>query len=373
MSFDGLNCHMGNIFELSDAKTRSISAEHKTGEKGGGGREDVSRAEDGTPTGPARDLGLGWKTRPSEPVEPGQILELADIKGPGAIQQIWMTPTGAYRNLILRIYWDKEAQPAVECPVGDFFASAFTSYEVFAPISSLAVCVNPGNAFNCYWPMPFRKHCRITLTNIGEEHCGLYYQVNYALNDVPEDAAYFHAQFRRTNPVPYKKVYTILDGVRGKGHYVGTYMAWGLNNTGWWGEGEIKFYLDGDIPRGKTVDESVAEHGGDCFPTICGTGTEDYFGGAWSFGKNFSAPFMGYPLGNSDSTPGTRHGLYRFHIMDPIRFETDLRVTMQALGWGTDTRYRPLQDDISSVAYWYQSEPHGAFPALPERDLLTVR
>ena len=120
MSFDGLNCHMGNIFELSDAKTRSISAEHKTGEKGGGGREDVSRAKDGTPTGPARDLGLGWKTRPSESVEPGQILELADIKGPGAIQQIWMTPTGAYRNLILRIYWDKEAQPAVECPVGDF-------------------------------------------------------------------------------------------------------------------------------------------------------------------------------------------------------------------------------------------------------------
>ena len=162
------------VFELSDAKTRSISAEHKTGEKGGGGREDVSRAKDGTPTGPARDLGLGWKTRPSESVEPGQILELADIKGPGAIQQIWMTPTGAYRNLILRIYWDKEAQPAVECPVGDFFASAFTSYEVFAQISSLAVCVNPGNAFNCYWPMPFRNHCRITLANIGEEHCEVY-------------------------------------------------------------------------------------------------------------------------------------------------------------------------------------------------------
>jgi hypothetical protein len=382
MSFDGLNCHMGNIFELSDAKTRSISAEHKTGEKGGGGREDVSRAEDGTPTGPARDLGLGWKTRPSEPVEPGQILVLADIKGPGAIQQIWMTPTGAYRNLILRIYWDKEAQPAVECPVGDFFASAFTSYEVFAPISSLAVCVNPGNAFNCYWPMPFRKHCRITLTNIGEEHCGLYYQVNYALNDVPEDAAYFHAQFRRTNPVPYKKVYTILDGVRGKGHYVGTYMAWGLNNTGWWGEGEIKFYLDGDIPRGKTVDESVAEHGGDCFPTICGTGTEDYFCGSYAFQnktagqyQEFNTPYAGVPhIVRPDGyyKSQTRFSMYRWHIPDPIRFEEDLAVTIQDIGWRSGRRFLPLQDDIASVAYWYQTLPTAQFPTLPDRDALEI-
>ncbi len=382
MSFDGLNCHMGNIFELSDAKTRSISAEHKTGEKGGGGREDVSRAEDGTPTGPARDLGLGWKTRPSESVEPGQILELADIKGPGAIQQIWMTPTGAYRNLILRIYWDKEAQPAVECPVGDFFASAFTSYEVFAQISSLAVCVNPGNAFNCYWPMPFRNHCRITLANIGEEHCEVYYQVNYALNHVPEDAAYFHAQFRRTNPVPYEKVYTILDGVRGKGHYVGTYMAWGLNNTGWWGEGEIKFYLDGDIPRGKTVDESVAEHGGDCFPTICGTGTEDYFCGSYAFQnktagqyQEFNTPYAGVPhIVRPDGyyKSQTRFSMYRWHIPDPIRFEEDLAVTIQDIGWRSGQRFLPLQDDIASVAYWYQTLPTAQFPTLPDRDALEI-
>jgi hypothetical protein len=315
-------------------------------------------------------------------VEPGQILELADIKGPGAIQQIWMTPTGAYRNLILRIYWDKEAQPAVECPVGDFFASAFTSYEVFAQISSLAVCVNPGNAFNCYWPMPFRNHCRITLANIGEEHCEVYYQVNYALNHVPEDAAYFHAQFRRTNPVPYEKVYTILDGVRGKGHYVGTYMAWGLNNTGWWGEGEIKFYLDGDIPRGKTVDESVAEHGGDCFPTICGTGTEDYFCGSYSFQnkttgqyQEFNTPYAGVPhIVRPDGyyKSQTRFSMYRWHIPDPIRFEEDLAVTIQDIGWRSGRRFLPLQDDIASVAYWYQTLPTAQFPTLPDRDALEI-
>jgi len=382
MGFDGLNCHMGNIFELSDAKTRSISAENKSGEKGGGGREDVPRTKDGLLTGPARDLGQGWKTRPYELLAPGQTLELADIEGPGAIQQIWMTPTGSYRDLILRIFWDEEEHPGVECPVGDFFASAFTNSQVFAQISSLAVCVNPGNAFNCYWPMPFRKRCRISMTNIGEESGDVYYQINYALNDVPDDAAYFHAQFRRINPLPYGRVYTILDEVRGRGHYVGTYMGWGLNNTGWWGEGEIKFYMDGDIPIGKTVDESVAEHGGDCFPTICGTGTEDYFCGSYAFlnkekgqYQEFDTPYAGVPhivRPNGVYASQTRFSMYRWHISDPIRFEEDLAVTMQAIGWRSGRRFLPLQDDISSVAFWYQTLPATPFPALPDREDLEI-
>jgi hypothetical protein len=215
--------------------------------------------------------------------------------------------------------------------------------------------------------MPFRKGARITLTNIADEQMTLYYQINYTETDVPDDVAYFHAQFRRTNPLPYKSVYTLLDGVKGRGQYVGTYMAWGVNNSGWWGEGEIKFYMDGD----------------DEYPTICGTGTEDYFCGSYNFdvGKDnggyreFTTPYAGLPqVIRPDGlyASQTRFGLYRWHIMDPIRFENDLRVTIQALGWRSGGRYLPMQDDIASVVYWYQTLPSAPFPALPERDYLEI-
>ncbi len=358
MPFDGLAVNLGNLHLLSDAKTRSISPENLSGDKGKGGL-----ATDGTGARCARDLGQGWKISPSIKVEPGQTLEMANIAGPGAIQHIWLTPTGHWRFSILRIYWDDQSQPSVECPVGDFFACGWQKY---AQVSSLAVCVNPGSAFNCYWPMPFRKRCRITLTNIADEPMTVYYQIDYALANVPTDAAYFHAQFRRTNPLPYKQVYTIVDGIQGKGHYVGTYIAWGVNNTGWWGEGEIKFYLDGDRD----------------WPTICGTGTEDYFCGSYNFEnqsthqyQEFSTPYSGLaqvirPDGVYQSQQ--RFGLYRWHITDPLRFEKDLRVTIQALGWRSGQRYLPLQDDIASVAFWYQTLPTPAFPTLPEKDALEV-
>jgi len=206
----------------------------------------------------------------------------------------------------------------------------------------------------------------MTMTNIGLQEMVLYYQIDYALTEVPEDAAYFHAQFRRKNPLPYKEVYTILDGVKGKGHYVGTYLAWGVNNNGWWGEGEIKFYIDGD----------------DEYPTICGTGTEDYFGGSYNFEnpkthqyQEFTTPYSGLPqIIRPDGLYRSqmRFGLYRWHIMDPIRFENDIRVTIQALGWRSGGRYLPLQDDIASVAYWYQTLPTAKFPELPDRDYLEV-
>ncbi len=230
---------------LVPAKSRSISAENPTGEPGGGGRHV-------DPEHPcSRELGVGWKVRPCMDIKPGQTFTMADIAGPGTIKSMWMTPAGLpYRDVILRVYWDGQDQPSVQCPLGDFFASAFTSFDQFAPLNSLPVCVNPGNAFNCYWPMPFRKHCRMTIENRHpDKNLRLFYQVNYELGDVPEDAAYFHAQFRRVNPLPYRRVYTIAEGVAGRGHYAGTYLAWGLNNNGWWGEGEIKFYLDDDIPE----------------------------------------------------------------------------------------------------------------------------
>jgi hypothetical protein len=357
--FNGLGTHLGNLSRLSSAQTRSISPENFSGAKGAGGM-----ASEGTGAQAAHELGHGWKLSPSVSIGPGACHELADIQDSGAIQHIWLTPTGNWRYSILRIYWDDQEHPSVECPVGDFFACGWGKY---AQLSSLAVCVNPGSAFNSYWEMPFRKRCRITLTNIADEAMTLYYQITYALTDVPADAAYFHAQFRRTNPLPYKEVYRILDGVSGQGHYVGTYMAWGVNNSGWWGEGEIKFYLDGD-------DEA---------PTICGTGTEDYFCGSYNFDvgkenggyREFTTPYAGLPqvlrpdgLYQSQA----RFGMYRWHITDPIRFQQDLRVTIQALGWRSGRRYLPLQDDIASVAYWYQTLPSAPFPELPDRDGLEI-
>jgi len=357
--FNGLGVHLGNLSRLSSARTRSISPENFTGEKGRGGM-----ATDGTGAHCAKDLGQGWKISPSIRVAPGECRTLAAIDGPGAVQHIWMTPTGHWRYAILRIYWDGQDAPSVECPVGDFFACGWGKY---AQLSSLAVCVNPGSAFNSYWEMPFRKDCRITLTNIADEEMTLYYQIDYALTDVPDDAAYFHAQFRRVNPLPYKEVYPILDGVQGAGQYVGTYLAWGVNNSGWWGEGEIKFYLDGDAE----------------FPTICGTGTEDYFCGSYNFDvgkenggyREFTTPYSGLPqVIRPDGlySSQTRFGMYRWHLPDPIRFERDLRVNIQALGWRSGRRYLPLQDDIASVAYWYQTLPTAPFPALPDRDHLEV-
>jgi hypothetical protein len=354
--FNGLYLNLGNLARLSHAKSRSISPENFTGEKGKAGM-----SVDGLAKNAARDLGQGWKVSPFIQIQPKETFVLAEIKGPGAIQQIWMTPSGKWRFSILRFYWDGEKEPSVEVPVGDFFACGWGQ---FAQVSSIPICVNPGSGLNSYWVMPFRKSCKITMENINDEKMTLYYQINYTLTDVPEDAAYFHAQFRRTNPLPYKSDYTIVDGIKGWGHYVGTYICWQSNNTGWWGEGEIKFFIDGD--KG--------------FPTICGTGTEDYFCGSYCFTekgkyKEFTTPYSGMPQAISPDgqwQSQQRFGLYRWHIMDPVRFEEDLKVTIQALGWRSGGRYLPLQDDISSVAVWYQQEPHAKFPPLPSKDELEI-
>jgi Protein of unknown function (DUF2961) len=349
---------MAALSRLSDARSRSISAENPTGEPGGG-----ARATDGVAAEAARDLGPGWKVSPYAVVDPGETYELADIAGPGSIQQIWMTPDAPPRTLVLRVFWDGQETPSVECPLGDFFASGWGE---FAQVSSLAVCVNPRNGYNCYWEMPFRGHCRMTVENLGTDPATLYYQVNFQLTEIPADAAYFHAQFRRVNPLPYQQEYVMLDRVEGQGHYVGTAVCWGVNNNGWWGEGELKFFLDED-----------EDH-----PTICGTGTEDYFGGAWAFDvggayRPFTSPYSGMPLvihpdGSDVNRTQTRVGLYRWHLTDPIRFGSRLRVTMQALGWRSGGRYLPLRDDIASVAYWYQTLPTTPFPVLPDRDALEI-
>ena len=364
MSFSSLNNNMMSLSFLNDGESRSISPENFNAEKGKGGM-----SSDGCAEKEARELGVGWKVSPYVKIASDSEFTLADIDGSGVIQQIWLTPVGAdWRFCILRFYWDDQDNHSVECPVGDFFACGWGQY---AQINSLAVCVNPGSALNSYWQMPFRKRCRITITNMDENELLLYYQINYSLCKIPEECSYFHAQFRRVNPLPYKEIYTIVDNIKGQGHYVGTYMCWGVNNNGWWGEGEIKFYIDGDKE----------------FPTICGTGTEDYFCGSYNFEnpytklyQDYTGPYAGLPQiirpdPKNDYNCQMRFGMYRWHITDPVRFKNDLKITIQALGWRMEKgerKYLPLQDDISSVAFWYQTLPTVDFPKLPEKDYLEI-
>ncbi len=352
---------LDHLYQLKDAKTRSISPENFTGEKGKGG---MATLEEGSAAWAARDLGQGWKVNPYVHVEPGAMFTLANIEDSGIINHIWMTPVGDYRLMILRFFWDDETEASVEVPVGDFFAAGWGMGNE-PRISSLAMCVNPRSGFNSYWQMPFRKGCKITLENLSEKRATVYYQIDYSLEVVPVNTPYFHAQFRRTNPLSAKDVYTIVDGIKGRGNYVGTYLAHGSNSSGWWGEGEIKFYLDGDVE----------------FPTICGTGEEDYFCGSYGYAErmvdgksvfeNFSSPYSGFFQVPHEGAQ-RRFGQYRWHITDPIRFESDLRITIQSLGWQGEEGYLALEDDLASVAYWYQLEPHNPFPVLPTPEQLII-
>lgn len=347
-----------DYFQLSDRKSRSISAENFTGEKGKGGM-----AREGFGQEYARDLGIGWKVSPAIWVEPGETVSLAHIQGQGSIRHIWIVDSCKYnRQLVLRIYWDGREYPSVEAPLCDFFACA--DYQTYAQLTSAQVCVNPKRAFNCYWEMPFYSQCRITLENLHTESVAVFYQIDYQLREMPAGYAYFHAQFRRSNPLPYKEDHVILEHVQGKGQYVGTYLFWGVNNNGWWGEGEVKFFLDGDGE----------------FPTICTTGTEDYFGGSYNFDtggqyQEFCTPYAGLAkVVRGDGLYGSqqRFSLYRWHILDAIYFDRDIRVTVQALGWRKDKRYLPLQDDISSTAYFYLESPMDIRGTLPDRDGLEI-
>ena len=337
---------LSGIFLRKDAESRSISAENPTGAKGKGAMA--------IPTGrsPARELGQGWKVRPCLTLQAGETVTLMDHPGPGMIRHIWFTFSEAfYRDLVIRMYWDGQEHPSIEAPLGDLFCNAWGRRR---NVMALPVNVNPSGGMNLFFPMPFRDQARISVTNEApRELGGFYYTINYTLEQVLEEALYFHAQWARSNPLDYGEKYGGLDGVKGRGQYVGTFMAWQQNNAGWWGEGEIKMFIDGDQE----------------FPTICGTGTEDYFGGAWGFGEDFSAPFFGFQqVTGASGEAGARMVLYRFHILDPVCFSSDLRVTMQALGWRSEGRFLPLQDDISSVAYWYQTLPTAPFPTLPDRN-----
>jgi hypothetical protein len=350
------NHDLSNISRLRAVQTRSISPENFDGSVGGGGR-----ATEGTGAESARDLGPGWKISPSVVVKAGESFDFANIKGGGNITHIWLTTHKEHwRTLLLRAYWDGADEPAIEVPLGDFFCNGWGE---FAQVNSQPIASNPHGGFNSYWPMPFRDGARLAIENLSRVDAEIYYQVTYEIGGDYSHDGYFHAQWRRSNPLEYLTPHTILAGIEGHGQYVGTYLAWGVNSNGWWGEGELKFYLNDDGE----------------YPTICGTGTEDYFGGAWNFEvpdhgyTEFSTPYLGMPqVVRPDGLYSSqqRFGMYRWHVLDPIHFSERLRVDIQALGWRSGLRYLPLRDDIASTALFYLDRPATNRPQAPSADQL---
>lgn len=364
MNFNPLFGGLSSLPLINNGRSRAINAENPRGEKGKGGMA-------------ASHLGPSRKGSPCiREIEPGSTVTLAEIDGPGVIQHIWITVTDktekdvfVLRDLVLRMYWDDETVPSVESPLGDFFCNGFGRG---CTVNSLPIVVNPSRGFNSYFQMPFRKKAKITIEN---QHEGVvpafFYQIDYCLYDeLPENTAYFHAQWNRQKITTKQEDYVIVDNIKGQGLYVGTYIALATLERYWWGEGEVKMFIDGDVD----------------YPTICGTGMEDYFGGAWSFasqvnGKTventYCTPFMGYPyysahdetvhnFYHNDDIPPQR-GFYRWHILDPIRFAEDLKVTIQQIGVEKNGLFE-RQDDLASVAYWYQTEPHNTFKPLASKE-----
>ena len=288
----------------------------------------------------------------------GGTLTLLDDAGPGEVTHVWITIASGERfhlkKIVLRMYWDGEAAPSVEAPVGDFFGLGLGDYFLY---QSLPLAVGGDKALNCFFPMPFQKHARITLTNQGRETAdAIYWNIDYRAyrSPLPADLLYFHAQYRQGTPnkaIPGNKFN--LDGkdnyvwmeAAGRGHFVGVTMSVLENADGWWGEGDDMFFVDGEA-----------------LPSINGTGSEDYFLGAWDFGgKQFSYELFGAPVVGPERE-GSRWSVYRFHLDSPITFTKSLRASIEH-GHANDRG-----DNYYSVAYWYQAEPHAAFPALPPVD-----
>ena len=276
-------------------------------------------------------------------IEPGLTAVLADLKGPGAIHHIWVTIAAEPfygRKLVLRMFWDGEQDPSVEVPIGDFFGVGHGLNRNFSSIP--ITCSSEGRAKNCYWYMPFRQSARVTVTNEGQQTVpAFYYYVDYReIKNMAADTPYFHAQYRQEMPCQPGRNYLILDAA-GLGHYVGCNLSILQRAMGWWGEGDDMIYVDGET-----------------FPSLHGTGSEDYFSDAWGM-REAEHPFYGCPLQEEDYQAGSKATVYRFHVPDPIPFQKSIRVTIEH-GHANDR-----SDDYSSTAYWYQAEPHKTFPALP--------
>jgi Protein of unknown function (DUF2961) len=301
-------------------------------------------------------------------IAPGETLALLDEAGPGTITHIWITIATDeqyhLKKLVLRMYWDGEGTPSVEAPIGDFFGLGNGEYFRY---ESAVLAVASDKALNSFFPMPFQKHGRITVTNEGKDKVGaFYFNIDYQAHakPLPQDTLYFHAQYRQAYPAAgwtnqwHSNGDPLVDGkknltgegnyvwleAKGKGHFVGVTMSILQNQDNWWGEGDDMFFIDGEET-----------------PSINGTGSEDYFLGAWGFGRPFSYATYGAPVVGAEFA-GSRSSVYRFHLESPIPFTKSLRATIE------HGHANHRSDNYSSVAYWYQTEPHAAFPALPPVD-----
>jgi hypothetical protein len=344
------------VLSLSAALLAGLALAAPAACAAGGPLDGLSELRPGT-TQRAASTDADWRNGPndSRPIAPGQTIVLADLRGPGVIHHIWNTEGGGephYSRLLrVRMYWDGEAEPSVDCPLGDFFA---VGHGLDADVDSLPVSVSSnGRARNCYWPMPFRKSARVTVTNEGKNGVGMYWYVDW--ERVPRLAAseaYFHAQYRQAYPVAGDENYLVAD-IAGKGHYVGTVLNVHSHASGWWGEGDDHFYVDGEAE-----------------PSVKGTGTEDYFSQAYGVFPQHR-PWYGTPVWESNEAEDGRTTVYRWQAPNPVRFSKSLRFELEHKGvtWkadGTVENYNGVRhDDFSSVAYWYQTEPHKPFPPMP--------
>ncbi len=279
-------------------------------------------------------------------IGPGQTIVLADVKGNGRFTHLWTTIAAEspdhLRELVIRMTWDDAKSPAVECPIGDFFAQGPGKYVEF---HSAPVSVGGQMALNCYWPMPFRKHAVITVTNEGDKPVGaFYYNFDYRLENKPQrNVAYFHTQYRNYFPAPKGKPLTITE-VTGEGHYVGTVVTVLANSDRWWGEGDDNFYVDGSEK-----------------PQLSGTGSEDYFCGAWDFGHVFQTPYFGVTYYDNPEKGGEKRGIqntvYRWHIMDPVPFSKSLLFTLEHGRGGWDEDRTPLRNHYTTLGLYYVNHP----------------
>jgi len=340
----------GELYDLSPTvESRSISFENPTGEKGGGGKA-------------ASHLGVGRKGFPAKTIDPGEIVTLCEIRGSGTIRHIWMT--GSWTNLgrqsdttrhellrstIIRAYWDNQSTPSIECPLGDFMGFSHGKVQAY---QSFVHSVGENGAFNIWLAMPFVESARITLTNESEKSFNLYYQIDYTINDKhPEDIGRLHVCFRRENPTQLKRDFEVLPKRSGNGRYIGTVLGVRSLEKNWWGEGEIKIYLDGDTD----------------FPTICGTGSEDYVGLSYGI-QQTSHLYHGCSYNYWDQTKNNGFvSMYRWHLVDPVYWQRDCRITIQQIGWSPEApgNLYERQDDWSAATFWYEPIPSAPLLALP--------
>lgn len=330
----------GQVYDLGTGlESRSISFENPTGEPGKGGQA-------------ASKLGVGRKGFPAKGIASGETVVLCDIAGPGTIRHIWMTggfkdKTVALRSMVVRAYWDNQEYPSIECPLGDFMGSAHAKINSY---QSAVHSIGINAALNIWLPMPFAKHAKMTLTNEGKEKITLFYQIDYTIGDKhPQKFGRLHVCFVRENPTTLKKDFEILPKRTGEGRYIGAVLGIRTLSGNWWGEGEVKVYKDGDTQ----------------FPTICGTGSEDYV--CLSYGMQ-QTPFLYH--GCSLDQNGFI-SMYRWHLPDPVYWKKECRITIQQIGWSPESREKTgsalyeRQDDWSSATFWYEPIPSAKLPDFP--------